>query len=237
MPQVFLFDLDGTLIRVNKAGREAFQKTLSVLFSCETVESFSFTLRGVTDSGVFKEFCRHAGVPFTIELWARFLFLFKHHLARIAPSFRWEIIPGVKRLLEYCLKYNIAAALVTGNTIEGARIKLTRAGLPLSILKGGFGDNADTKKDSAKEALHLFPHISAEEFLFFGDTMSDYEAASFFEVPFIGLKSPDFSKEASAYPFPVITSYDEILQEDSSGLLSYDEMIRKIPGKEKHTPL
>ena len=233
MKQLILFDIDGTLIRINRAGREAYVQALSALFPSHMTGDFCFSLRGMTDLGVFQAFCRQFGMRFSPFLWKEFSSRFEDALQEASSRYTWEILPGADEMLKRCLKYNIGIGLATGNTREGSRRKLSFSLLDPAGLKGGFGDDSLTKAETLRKALAAFPYVDPVQALYFGDTFVDYEAAHDLKIPFIGIAGLDFSRQDSPASFPVIEDYLSLLQSPSSTL--YREIFGKS-GHEKKDP-
>ena len=102
---------------------------------------------------------------------------------------RWEMLKNVNELLRRCAKEeDFVLALLTGNMIETAEVKLTNAGVEVEHFKatyggkeqllGGFGsDNMDrpTIVKIAMERMNkvLGCHLPPENFLIIGDTPKD----------------------------------------------------------------
>ena len=64
------------------------------------------------------------------------------------------MLPGIVALLEVLTaRDDVVMGLLTGNTREGARIKLAHYGLDHFFDFGGFGDNHLERDDVAREAL------------------------------------------------------------------------------------
>lgn len=222
MKELLLFDIDGTLIKVNHAGREAFCEALFSLFPDLMRGEFCFSLRGATDLGVFKAFCRQSGIPFSQDLWGKFTFLFTEALKRVSKNYQWEIIPGARKMLNHCLNIGFSLGLATGNTRAGSMLKLSSALFSLKDPVGGFGDDCLTKIEAVRKALLSFSSVAPDHILFFGDTHSDYQAACECGISFTGIAGLDFQLKKRKYPFPVIEDYLSIL--DSPGSPLYREI-------------
>jgi len=235
MKRLILFDIDGTLIRINKAGKEAFFHALSSLFPALMTGEFCFSLRGMTDLGVFTAFCRQFGIAFTDTLWQDFRSLFSASLSQTAPDYSWELLPGADDMLKQCLKSRIGIGLATGNTREGSRHKLTFSRLSRIDLEGGFGDDSLTKTETIRKALEVFSPVDPAMVLYFGDTVSDFEAARDHQIPFIGITGLDFTENGSDLPFPVIRDYRSLLDAPSSSL--YREIFGESGSEQQDPPL
>lgn len=142
---LLLFDIDGTLLRTQGAGREALDEAfLSVCGWADATAGVSFA--GATDGGILRGVAARFGAewrgdvaPFDTEA------LRAHYVAVLAERLktpgRVEVCPGVQALLA-ALEGRAHLALLTGNWRAGAALKLRAAGLDRPWLDGAFGDDA-----------------------------------------------------------------------------------------------
>ena len=140
MQTIVLFDVDGTLLAADGAGRAAMECAMRrVTGVADTLRTLAFA--GLTDRLIVRTGLRAAGHrddDATIDIvLEHYLDLLQVELDR-APGFR--VLGGVRVLVESLLERpDVAVGLGTGNVEAGARLKLRRAGLDHLFAFGGFG--------------------------------------------------------------------------------------------------
>ncbi len=179
MPAI-LFDIDGTLVRTQGAGKASMQQALGEAFG---VSAFSdeVPFSGRTDAAIMPDMLRAHGVPATPEnadiLAKAYLANLWDHLVRLGG----EVCPGVSEMLpELSARPDVLLGLLTGNMREGARLKLTRFGLWDYFDFGGFGDGFTERDDVARAAVELATArtpLEPSEVWVIGDTPLDVSCA------------------------------------------------------------
>lgn len=156
--RLLLFDLDGTLLRSNGAGRRALDAAFRERFPgwAEPTEGVSFA--GATDALIVEEVFARRGLDATAARAARreLLDRYVEHLGAIlrAELGTVQALAGVVPLLERLRGEPVAGVgVLTGNVEGGARLKVEAAGLPWSFDVGAFGDEAETRVDLLPLAL------------------------------------------------------------------------------------
>jgi len=125
--RVALFDIDGTLVSMGGAAREAFVRALAETVGRE-VASDGVVFGGKTDPQIARELLVRNGVPENrmeaaiAETVRRYLVHFERDLPQATGA---RLLPGVVDLLEALERRgDVAVALLTGNVEPGARLKL-----------------------------------------------------------------------------------------------------------------
>ncbi|MFV2005978.1 MAG: HAD family hydrolase [Longimicrobiales bacterium] len=154
-----LLDIDGTLVAGGPA-KEAFETAMMAVYETRgAIEGFDFS--GKTDPQIARELLADAG--FTDEridaslpaLWDRYLAELEARLTE-EPMY---LLPGVPELLDRLQAHpDVAVALVTGNIVRGARLKLASVGLAQTLTIGGFGSDHEDRNLLAQIAI-----VRAEE--------------------------------------------------------------------------
>lgn len=177
-----LFDIDGTLLNTGGAGRRAMHLTATRLYGAS--EFPSVELSGRTDHAIFHElltglglepqdqyavFRRHYHVELEEEL----------HRSRGAGTF---LLPGVERLLqELAADPSWELGLITGNSREGARLKLGHCGIGHFFRAGGFGDWLGCRTEVAATAVKSMREAGLgcdpATTVVIGDTVHDIQCA------------------------------------------------------------
>ncbi len=144
-PTLVLFDIDGTLLASDSAGRAAFELALAELFHLShAMDGISFA--GSTDWRILEQVLLPAGysraevaasVPAFAEALAR-------HLQAIIPRYRVRALPGTLALVEaLAVDPRARLGLVTGNMALSVPIKLRAAGFdPAHFPVGAYGHEA-----------------------------------------------------------------------------------------------
>jgi phosphoglycolate phosphatase-like HAD superfamily hydrolase len=150
---VCLFDIDGTLIHTRGAGMAALREGLREAFGvAEPTDQVA--VHGRTDRGITRDLFRHHAIKDLPEHWEKFREAYLRVLPGTLAQRPGTVLPGIVSLLEALSgRGDVALGLLTGNTREGARIKLAHYGLDQYFEFGGFGDNHFERDDVAREAL------------------------------------------------------------------------------------
>ncbi len=185
-----LFDIDGTLIGGDGAGRRSFDRAcieiLGDVFSGKNPLDH-LKLDGMTDPLILREvFDVHLRrVPTAIEsqaVFAAYVRLLEIEMATAA----FRVHPGVEESIALLVERRATIGLATGNLEEGARIKLSRGNLWRHFSFGGYGsdlphgstERAEVVRVAIKRGVERAGRaFSAHEILVIGDTPKDISAA------------------------------------------------------------
>jgi phosphoglycolate phosphatase-like HAD superfamily hydrolase len=159
---IFLFDIDGTLISTGGAGRAAMEFVLREF--CSTIGDIQkVPMSGRTDRLIARDLFRLHEVVEEIDTWERFRDAYLRELPTHLERIPGKILPGIRELLdELSQRSTVALGLLTGNVREGARLKLSHFDLMRYFSPddhtqnraiGGFGDFLEHRNDVAHEAL------------------------------------------------------------------------------------
>lgn len=178
-----LFDIDGTLLDVHGAGRQAFVNCIRTVFDWQDDLSY-IRFSGSTDLDILRKvLARHGVVPNRPDE-ERFFHHLPTELETSLGRTQCTLHPGVRDLLEILGKYpHIIVGLVTGNIESCARLKLEHFGLHGHFLLGAFGHEHADRGQIAGLALvrarqQLRPGQQIKHRFVIGDTPSDIMAAS-----------------------------------------------------------
>lgn len=183
-PTVFLFDIDGTILDARGAGRRAMEAGFeSVCPGCgDAMGAIRFS--GMTDPGIARAALTHAGQPADDSqiqrVVAAYLLRIEIELRSAPPT----VYEGAQAAIDLAhAQPRAAVGLGTGNHIDGARHKLTPAGLWDSFSFGGFGSDAEIRSDMLavgrdRGLAHLGASAAEARVVVVGDTPRDVEAAA-----------------------------------------------------------
>ena len=178
---VFLFDIDGTLIDAGGAGQAAMEQSLAEEFGAVGPVS-GISTAGRTDRAIAMDLFKFHGIEVTDDHWNRYLKSYFRLLPDSLQNRPGVILPGVRELLQSLgNRDNLKLGLLTGNFAEGARLKLDHYGLTQYFSVGGFGDEHLDRDDVARTAWQLVqghhPRVELERVWVIGDTPSDIRCA------------------------------------------------------------
>ena len=176
---VLLFDIDGTLIDAGGAGQAAMEQAVAEVFG-ETRPVDGIPAAGRTDRAIGRDLFEYYSIPATDDNWTRYLNSYFSLLPESLRTRQGAILPGVVPLIERLAgRSDVFLGLLTGNFVEGARLKLEHFGLHHHFRTGGYGDAHLHRDDVARDALtavreHI-PHVQADQIWVIGDTPADVQ--------------------------------------------------------------
>ncbi len=179
--RLLLFDIDGTLLTADGAGRRALVRSFAELEQdLSTIERID--LRGMTDRAIVRESLLASGKladePTIDLILGRYVALLVEELRQSQAA---RALPGVARLLSRLQgEPGIFLGLGTGNVAEGAAAKLRVAGLEGYFCFGGYGSDALVRGEVlriGKERGQALAGSTDCDVVVIGDTRRDVEAA------------------------------------------------------------
>jgi len=180
--KLVLFDIDGTILLTDGAGKRAIHRALIEVFGATGPDDHAFG--GKTDPQIVRELMRvvghgddHIDARMT-ELLDRYVVYLQEELQIGAEGIR--VMPGVRELLDALdARDDAIVGLLTGNLEEGARAKLSSAGIdPDRFVIGAFGSDHEERgrlpavaQRRAWEQLGI--EVVGEDVIVIGDTPAD----------------------------------------------------------------
>lgn len=181
--RLVLFDIDGTLLLTQGAGRRAIARALA-----DEVGDFAafdqVRFDGKTDPQIVVEILIAAGHPDPSSselvnlLCRRYADCLREELQ--ATGWRTRVLPGIPALLDRLEhQASVVLGLLTGNIVDGAFLKLRAAGIdPARFPVGAYGSDSAQRTDlPAIAASRAVPHFGREpqreEIVIIGDTPAD----------------------------------------------------------------
>ena len=181
--RLVLFDIDGTLLLTQGAGRRAIARALMG----EVADSAAFDqvrFDGKTDPQIVVELLTAAGHPDPANservrsLCRRYADCLREELHE--TGWRTHLMPGVPGLLDRLEQQtSVVLGLLTGNIADGASLKLLAGGIdPARFPVGAYGSDSAQRSDlPAIAASRAVPHFGrepqGEEIVIIGDTPAD----------------------------------------------------------------
>ncbi|HXV87074.1 MAG TPA: haloacid dehalogenase-like hydrolase [Gemmatimonadales bacterium] len=205
MRKLVLFDIDGTLLWTDGAGRRAITEALLVeMGTAGPIDGYHFG--GKTDPQIVRELMTAAGHPHAESpvhlqaVCARYVGLLARELEAHAEAVR--VYEGVPELLDAIeARGDGLLGLLTGNLAAGADLKLRAAGLdPARFRVGAFGSDAADRPDlppiAVRRAAALFGREAAgQDVVIIGDTPADMTCGRAVGARAIGVATGSYSRE------------------------------------------
>ncbi len=194
--KLVLFDIDGTLLKTDGAGRRAMERALNTIFTASGDPHYRYD--GKTDRQIIREQMRHAGVAdATISArLAEVLDLYVKHLAveLVRDAATSRLCGGVLPLLDAVeANAGIVMGLLTGNIEHGARQKLQAVGVEFARFRcNAFGSDHEDRPQLPAVAQRranalLGRSIPGDQIVIIGDTPADIECGRGLGVRAIGV--------------------------------------------------
>ena len=188
--RLILFDIDGTLLWTDGAGRRAIHRALlDETGTAGPIEGYRFD--GKTDPQIVRELLTLAGHPECdsedriAAVCRRYVELLTAELAK--PTQATRLYPGITDLLAALEPYEAdgraLVGLLTGNVQHGAALKLRSAGLdPARFAVGAFGSDSHARADlpavaAKREAERTGRRLTGADLVIVGDTPDDVACA------------------------------------------------------------
>jgi phosphoglycolate phosphatase len=180
--KLVLFDIDGTILLTDGAGKRAIHRALVEVFGTTGPRDHAFG--GKTDPQIVRELMRREGhedqhiderMTVLLDRYVRYL---EDELEAGAAGV--ETMPGVSALLDALEeRTDVVLGLLTGNLLEGARAKLNAAGIDVSRFRvGAYGSDHELRGElpavAQRRALtDLGLIIDGTDIVVIGDTPAD----------------------------------------------------------------
>jgi phosphoglycolate phosphatase len=180
--KVVLFDIDGTILWTDGAGRRAVHQALEDVFGHAVPEGHEFD--GKTDPQIVRELLALGGLP-AHQLTERLPRVLERYVELLREELGGDdhadkVYPGIRPLLDALeARDDVLLGLLTGNVRDGAIAKLTAVGIAPDRFKvGAFGsDHADRPElpaiARARAERVLGSPVSGREVIIIGDTPAD----------------------------------------------------------------
>ena len=208
MPRrLLLFDIDGTLLTSGGAGAAALADAMMARF--EVDEDFAgITLAGATDELIARALIQKHGIEVTPENTTALLDSYLSHLPHRLPRHDGKLLPGIIPLLDALSgREDVVLALLTGNLIRGAKIKLGHFGVWDYFEFGAFADDHHDRNELGKFAKSRAVEKHGEEFpperiYVIGDTPRDIECGRAIGARTVAIATGDYSRAELAAHSP-----------------------------------
>ena len=208
--RVVLFDIDGTLLSTQGAGKRAMESALAAHFG--TTGPAEYHYGGKTDRQIVRDLMRGSGFA-DDEIDARMPALLADYLdglrVELTGANGVDVHPGVTDLLDALeQRTDVLVGLLTGNIEHGAHAKLTAGGLPPRRFRvGAFGSDHE-RRDAlpaiaqSRAAALLGRAVAGERLVIIGDTPLDIECGRGVRARALAVATGSYSVESLAAHAP-----------------------------------
>ncbi len=184
--KIWLFDIDGTLVRLDGAGLRALDKTFFDLFGFKDI-AFNVDFYGKTDPAIYENILEIAGLPvdyaqkYYNAIVEKYLSYLQIEIDSIIVN---PVIEGVITFLEHLKNQpRNYIGLLTGNIETGGYIKIGKWGLLKYFDFGAFGSDSKVRADLVEIAVSRakkksgFDSVQKKNIFVVGDTPLDIKCA------------------------------------------------------------
>lgn len=182
--KLVLFDIDGTILLTDGAGKRAIHRALREVFGSTGPDDHHFG--GKTDPQIVRELMRIEGhedphiddrMPLLLDRYVRYL-----GEELLTSAAKVETMPGVNELLDALAQRDDAiVGLLTGNLVAGAKAKLASVGIDFEQFKvGAFGSDHELRGElpavaQQRARAELGVDVAGADVVVIGDTPADID--------------------------------------------------------------
>lgn len=224
--RIVLFDIDGTLLRSDGAGRRAMERALRTIFGVSGPASYRYD--GKTDKLIVREAMRLEGIDDAMiearmdEVLTLYLEGLLQGLADYTP--RPYALPGVPALLDAVeAADDLVLGLLTGNVLPGAEAKLRAVDIaPERFQVGAYGSDHEDRPmlppiAQQRASALLGRPVPGDRVIIIGDTPADIHCgrgigARAIAVATGGYSLDELAEHAPAGLVPDLADTSQLLQ-------------------------
>lgn len=208
---ICLFDIDGTLLNTGGAGQAAMEDAIREhLQTSDSPQGIAYA--GRTDRAIIDDIFRYFQADLTSESRDEFIATYLRHLPAHMEQRPGLILPGVAEMLAHLhARDDVIIGLLTGNLLEGARLKLSHYGLHdyFDFEVGAFGDHHFERDDVARAAWRAVEErhgiaqpLSTSKLWVIGDTPADVQCGRAIGARVLAVATGIYSKDQLAQTGP-----------------------------------
>lgn len=206
MRRLVLFDIDGTLLNAGGAGKRAVKDALHAVYG-ETGQVERYNMAGRTDPQILREVLGQAGLDRARidagmdAFWDVYVRVLRETLDPASV----RALPGAAALVDRVeAEDDTVLGLLTGNVLEGARIKVDAAGLGFDRFQvGAYGSDDGDRAELPAIAVRRAKERTGVEFarkqiVIIGDTPFDISCGEALGVRTIATATGTYSQDELA---------------------------------------
>jgi phosphoglycolate phosphatase len=220
--KLVLFDIDGTIMLTDGAGKRAIHRALEEVFGGTGPTDHRFD--GKTDPQIVRELMRTVGHS-DEHIDSRMSLLLDRYVQYLRDELRVgvdgvTVMPGIPELLDALRdRDDVILGLLTGNLAAGARAKLTAASIdPDQFKVGAYGSDHEKRSElpavaqrRVREVLGLDVH--GADVIVIGDTPADIQCGRGIGARAIGVATGHYSVDELREHHPV-AAFEDLSQTD-----------------------
>ena len=222
MKKLLLWDIDGTLLNSDGAGRRAMESAINMTFSIDaSLETIDFN--GRTDQNILSQFFNKFELADSEESRLELCDLYYEQLLIEIPQGEGMILPGVIEVVETVHRRDdLNQGLLTGNFERGAQVKLEHFNLWHYFEFGAFGEESEDRNELGPRALERAKvssgyNYSPEQVYVIGDTAHDIACGKALGANTIGVatgwtKADDLAVHNPTALFTDLSGVEEFFQ-------------------------
>lgn len=219
MKNLYLFDIDGTLVNINDVHLRSYKLDYSSVLQRNVPDETILKTFGMSEADMHPVIFRELNIPYNSDLIRKLIEGHASNFKKAIGSTDIKPLEGVVEFLFQLRGNGEYVAAITGNLEEPARLILDRAGLTQFFDYLTFDDGKSERKqivqravDEAKQRRYDFNKI-----VVIGDTTYDIEAGKYVKAFTVGVGtgSDDLNKLKMQNPdilLPNLTQYRRILE-------------------------
>lgn len=205
--RLLLFDIDGTLITSGGAGEGALMDAMKQRFGIGE-DLAGITIAGATDALIARMMLEKNGLPASPENVTTLLDAYLTFLGGRLARHSGRVLPGIVRLLDRLRdRKDCVLALLTGNLVRGAEIKLSHYRVWEYFEFGAFADDHHDRNELPKFARARAVEAHGEDFpaeriFVIGDTPRDIECGKAVGARTVAIATGNYSRAELAAHHP-----------------------------------
>jgi phosphoglycolate phosphatase len=219
--RLLLFDIDGTLITSGGAGEGALMDAMKERFGIQE-DLCGITIAGATDAYIARMILEKNALPASPENITALLDAYLSFLSDRLSQHKGYVLPGIVSLLDRLRQRNdCVLALLTGNLVRGAQIKLSHYGVWDYFEFGAFADDHHDRNELPRFACARALETHKEEFppervFVIGDTPRDIECGKVIGAKTVAIATGNYSRTELAahnpeYLFDDLSDTDAVI--------------------------
>lgn len=175
------WDIDGTLLTTARAGAVAWEAAVRELTG-RPFDLSAIRIAGLTDYQIAVEVLAALGIEVDAARVESLVRGYEERLPDSLPARDGRVLPNVREILEHLRgQPGVHSYLLTGNTRQGARAKLTYYGLIEFFSGGAFAEDTGDRESIARRGLALARRggpVADDALFVIGDTPHDIRCAN-----------------------------------------------------------
>lgn len=196
-----LFDIDGTLLRTQRAGIAAMTDAMQELHPDRTISFDGISVAGRLDPLIWRDLVEKHGIDASPALHARFRDCYARHLQKRLASKpgSTRVMPGIHDLLAALQRdATFQLGLLTGNYSTTGRLKIIHSGIDADLfIVNAWADDGESRRALPPVAMRRYAEHTGRpadpaRTIIIGDTPFDVDCALASGCRVIGVATGDF---------------------------------------------